>query len=200
MKNLILINGLKRSGKDYTAELIKELTLDTSTVSFATPIKEIIADTFGISAEDLETFKNENQEYGLEIKVYPNNQPSGTIKYTDFRSVLQLFGTEAMKKQFGDNVWAKIGVENATKAGTDLVVIPDFRFMVEYEEADFEAQISGYNLYTINIFNSDLPSADAHASERELQDNNFKFDFTIDNTGQPTNIKEKVQDILNTIL
>ena len=41
--------------------------------------KEIIAKMLDISLEQLEQI--DDPDYGLEIKVYPNNQPSQTIKY-----------------------------------------------------------------------------------------------------------------------
>ena len=59
MKKLILINGLKRSGKDYTAELIEEIIGDIGIVSFAEPMKKIISETFNISLEQLEDYKND---------------------------------------------------------------------------------------------------------------------------------------------
>jgi hypothetical protein len=42
-------------------------------------VKEIIAKMLGISLGELGEI--DNPDYGLEIKVYPNNQPSHTIKY-----------------------------------------------------------------------------------------------------------------------
>lgn len=198
MKHLILIHGLKRSGKDYTAKIIKEILGDeVSSVSYADPLKQIIADTFGITLEELEDYKNDGEGvYLQEAKL----DGYDCKKITDFRIILQRFGTEAMKKQFGDDVWAKRGFENATKQGTDIVVIPDFRFMIEHETAVSDSRFFGNKIHTIHVQNKDLPTADSHASERELSDNNFKFDYYIDNTGQPLNIKTKVQEILKAIL
>ena len=205
MKKLILINGLKRSGKDYSTILLQEESqkkkISSDTVSFADPIKQIIADTFNISLEDLETYKNESSEYGLEIKAYPNNQNPLTIKYIGFREILQRFGTEAMKKQYGSKIWAKTGIKSALKKlkKKDIVIIPDFRFISEYKEAIKRVKKKNIQVYTINILNKDLPEADLHASERDLSDNNFVFDFYIDNTGQPKNIRKKVRAILDSL-
>lgn len=91
-KTLILINGLPRAGKDTTADFIVE-DFHAEKMSFATPLKNIIANSFGITLEDLEIYKNNTEEYGIEIKVFPNNQPPQVIKYTDFREILKLFGT-----------------------------------------------------------------------------------------------------------
>lgn len=197
MRNLILINGLKRSGKDYSAELLEEIIGNIGVVSFAAPFKEIIADTFNISLEDLDDFKNDNTELYLrkaELDGYSHNA------LTNFRVILQRFGSEAMKKQFGDDVWAVKGIQSAMEKENTWVIIPDFRFIVEYEEALKQSKQKGFKLNTIHIFNDDLPPADLHPSERELSDNNFRYDYEVDNTGRPDNIKEVLSDIVKNIM
>jgi len=199
MKKLVLINGVKRSGKDYVASLIKEKLKDVDIISFAGPIKEIIAETFDISLETLDDFKNNPEESGIELKIYPNNQEPITMEYISFRKILQRFGTEAMKPIFGDNVWADLGIKNAISSDNDIVIIPDFRFIIEYETAVEKMRTEGFELYTINIFNNNLPDADNHSSETELKDNNFEFNYTIDNTGRP-DISMVLDKILNKII
>ncbi len=198
MKYLILINGPKRSGKDYTADLFHQGT-GASTLSFADPLKQIVADTFDISREDLEEFKNNSDMFDLVLTGHPNNQEPFKVFDTDMRTVLQRFGTEAMKKQFGDNVWAKRAVELAIDKKDEFVVIPDFRFTIEHKEAFKAAQENGFKLYTIYVQNDDLDLTDMHSSEKELSDNKFEFHYTIDNTGQPDDIGGKVQTIINDI-
>ncbi len=195
MKKLILINGLKRSGKDYTAELIEEIIGDIGIVSFAEPMKKIISETFNISLEQLEDYKND--ELGIYTE-FDTETGSDFLEISNFRKILQRFGTEAMKKQFGNNVWAELGIRKATEKNNDIVVLPDFRFVSEYEEAASQASFFGFSVSTIHIFNKDLPPADLHASERDLSDNNFIFDYTIDNTGKP-DIKSKLVNILKSI-
>ena len=192
MKHLILINGLKRSGKDFTAQLMSEIIPNIGSISYASPIKEIIADTFEISLEELEEYKNNSE------LLYLNNGERFE-EISNFRTILQRFGTEAMKKQFGENVWAKRGIDAALELGNDIVVIPDFRFIIESEEAFKAASKYNFTVSTIHIFNDNLPTADLHASERDLSDNNFKFDYEIDNTGQP-DISIKVKEIVSKIL
>jgi len=193
VKKIILINGIKRSGKDYLGELMQELIPHSEIHKFADPIKEIIAVTFGISLDDLEVYKNNSQDYGIEIKVYPNNQPDCTLKYVNFREILQKFGTEAMKPVFGNDVWAELCLKRALEA--EISIITDFRFYDEWKVVNSK----DVKIFTINIFNDSLPQPDNHASERDLEDNNFKFDFYIDNTNQP-NIFEDVKNIIKNIL
>lgn len=188
---IVLINGKKRSGKDYNAILIKQELesrgYSVSILSFAEPIKTIIAETFGITVEQVELYKNEPSEYGLEIRAYPDNQPSCVIEYVGMRDILQRFGTEAMKPIFGDDVWASLLYKRAEKSGSDFVLVPDFRFIIE----------DNINAIKVNVFNNDIESTDTHASETELND--FTFDYYIDNTGQP-DLTEQIKEITDKLI
>jgi len=188
---IILINGKKRAGKDFFAEKLQEelyKSQKTSAVmSFAKPIKQIIAATFGITEKELEDYKNDTENYGIEINSYPNNQPQVTIEYTNFRKILQNFGTEGMKPIFGDAIWARLLKEKAMESSVDYIIVPDFRFLIE-DIGDV----------TVKIINEDFDnSSDTHASENELND--FKFDYTIDNTGYK-NIDDQVQKFVQNLL
>lgn len=193
MKNLVvLINGKKRNGKDHTAILLKneleQRGYKVQIMSFAEPIKVIVASMLGISVEELETYKNDYTEYGLEMRAYPDNQRPVLFGEINFREILQRFGTEAMKPVFGDDVWAALLYKKAKESDADFVLVPDFRFNIEYNE----------NATTINVFNKDIVSTDTHASETELD--NFKFDWYIDNTGKPdltTAIKQTADYIIS---
>lgn len=169
---LILVNGKKRSGKDYFAELLKfQLEKEgkvAAVMSFADPLKDIIADTFEISAEDLDEFKNAPESYKIDI---PTTTPA-IYTETDFRKVLQRFGTEAMKKWFGEDVWVELLINRAQNSEAEYIIVPDFRF--------FSEAIPG--AVTIKIKNDDVDnSGDVHRSETELD--TFEFQHVIDNTG-----------------
>jgi len=200
MKTLIMINGLKRSGKDFTTEIFIDLLQkeNVKRIGFADPIKRIISKIFKISLEDLENFKNNPREYKIKIE---KNIPHGHLELLmtlDFREILQIFGSEAMKPEFGNDVWAKIGLEKAVKATEKFVVISDYRFLIEYDFAKKYADKYGFKLITINIFNDDLKNEDCHSSEKELLESKKKFDFVIDNTGRP-NIRNKIKEIIQKI-
>jgi len=182
---IILINGKKRSGKDYFAKLLQdELYKNKKTsciMGFADPIKEIISKTLNISLSDLDTFKNTKEKIIV--------QKNGFQEITDFRQVLQTFGTEAMKPIFGEGVWVKLFLSRAHSSHVDFVIVPDFRFISE--------EISEI---TVKIRNDEIDYAceDSHTSENELND--FKFKYTIDNSGYrdiEDDVKIFVKDILN---
>lgn len=173
MTKLILINGKKRSGKDYFAKLVQMELLNhnksSKIMSFADPIKDIISTTLDISKEDLEKYKNDDNSYGLAVQSYQ----SGIIEegnVINFRGILQRFGTEAMKQWFGEDVWVKLLKQQAEKLNYDYIIVPDFRFLCE-DVGDI----------TVKIKNDDVECIDNHRSENELND--YRFHYIIDNTG-----------------
>jgi hypothetical protein len=191
-KTLILINGLPRAGKDTVADYITS-NHSALKMSFATPMKNIIANTFGITLDELDTYKNNTDEYGVELKAYPNNQPQQVIKYTNFREILQLFGTEGMKPEFGTDVWSNLLYLKVLQADAELVVVPDYRFMCEYKPQP------GINIIRILVKDErDLPT-EGHASDVELYQNNVEFDYVINNVGTLDELYENVNIIMQQI-
>lgn len=156
MRKIILINGKKRAGKDYVAKILKEKLGNCEIMHYADALKQIISETFEISLEELENFKNEN------IEIIFNNRK------TTFRRILQCFATEAIKPVFGNNIWKRIVLEKIKETNTEYIIIPDFRFPEEYIEGS----------YTVKVLGGE--QLDSHISEHAL--NNFKFDYIIDNT------------------
>ena len=165
MKNgklIVLVSGKKRSGKDYFANMLKDYRSDIKVMSFADPLKKIVADTFNISLTELEQYKNNPEDVTLPL-------PNGSI--TNFRLILQRFGTEAMKPIFGDDIWQRLLIEEANKCSENIIVVPDFRFPEEKVEGAITVRIIG---------SSDISDGDAHPSEVSLE--GFDFDYYIDNS------------------
>lgn len=187
MKTVILINGAKRSGKDHTARILSSILNNTITISFAGPLKEVIADTFGISSELLDEYKNSST--GLYLRT-PRIMGDDFEKITDFRTILQRFGTEGMKPRFGEAVWANVAATTVHDTKADVILIPDFRFNIEH------AIISsvGCRVITLKIRNDDIDTSDSHSSERELDD--FVFDYVIDNTGYSPYLNNKIDEFI----
>lgn len=160
----ILVSGKKRSGKDFFSNLLKKefnkLGFSVQVIAFADPIKDIISRTLGISRETLDYYKND------QTPIY-----IGEVLVSNARSILQSFGTDAMKCHFGDNVWVDLLMARAKQSNADYVIVPDFRFPEEY--------LTG--AITIRVQNNDLPNDDSHRSENSLDD--FNFNYVLDNTG-----------------
>ena len=169
MMNTILINGPARSGKNHFArELKKSLAVSGYTseiMEFSDPLKEIIADTLGISISELDTFKNNPDDFNLVVRS------DGTYKHlTNFRQLLQRFGTEAMMGKFGKRVWVNMLKERREASNSDFILVPSFRFPHEV-----------ISPLTIKIKNDDVVCKDVHLSENALD--GFEFWATVDNTG-----------------
>jgi hypothetical protein len=183
---IVLINGKKRSGKDFFAKLLRNELVDkghdAEVVSFAEPMKKIISTIFGCGVLDLEQYKNNPDSYKITVTEDKNH-----ILSTDFRKVLQLFGTEGMKPIFGTDVWVQLLINAADELeskGVEYVIVPDFRFLIE-----------NVGDYTVKVHNDEVESActDGHSSENELND--FNFDYCIDNTGYK-NLEPQIQEFI----
>ena len=168
MPKLILVSGKKRSGKDFTTNLMAEsLRSNGCSVeikSFAAPMKQIAATIFGISLDRLDELKNEPDSY-----IDLTHLPTLTTDTTHMRTVLQKLGTEAIKPLFGDNVWAKLMENYLATCTADYVIVPDFRFLVEHIKPSI----------TVRIQCNLADHTDSHASEIELDD--FAFDYVLNN-------------------
>ncbi len=184
-KTIIMIGHKKRQGKDTFANMVAEIA-GGKVLRFAGPLKEIIADTFNISLPELEELKNE--EVTLIHGHYHWHKEMVTVQ--TYRDVLQRFGTEAMKKQFGSTVWAELMVRRINEAGSDVIIIPDFRFYPEYETLSQHFS----NIITVGIVRGNrlcrhTHFEDTHTSETALDD--FDYDITIHNTGRLSDLKFK---------
>lgn len=164
---VVLIGGDLGAGKDFCADkFIKEYNtpIKIDRLSFIEPMKRIMAKMFGVSVQQLEYWKRNNS-----ITL-----PSGVE--ISFRAMMQRLGSDAIKPEFGKSVWAKAIVKHIKKSNAAVILIPDFRFLVEYE---YLKETISNKIITVKIFNPDIINNDTHSSETELR--NFDFDLTITN-------------------
>ncbi len=186
-KIVILLSGYKRSGKDYSAGLLDfgltEKACNTKIMSFASPMKEIIAQTFNISLSDLDKYKNDPDNYRIHIK-----DDSTRIFETTFRGILQRFGTEGMKPTFGDNVWGDLVVAKIQASDRDTFIIPDWRFNSEWSVMN-----ANFNVITVRVNGADV-NKDLHSSETGLD--NFDFDFVLDNTEYDGRLQRQIKELI----
>ena len=178
---VILLSGSKRSGKDYSAEILLDLLPNSKKMAFADNMKTIIKETFGITYEELDYWKNNRPKI-----ILPNSS------FIDFREILQRFGTEAMKPIFGDNIWARLVVEEILKTNAEYIIISDFRFLIEIQEIK-----KYFNVTTLHILDkNNVDLNEKHLSETELND--FNFDYIIDNTKKdPEILREYLQSFID---
>ena len=176
---VILISGNKRAGKDAVGSMLNQLLSNSEKFSFAEPMKNIISTTFNINIDELEDFKNSEN--------YSNLIHQDGSKQT-YREILQRFGTEAMKSEFGDDVWGKLMLKKIKGSSADVAIITDFRFQREYDIISDK-----YKTLTINVIRKSDKLFDTHSSENSL--NNFEFDEFIINDGSINELFESVKTI-----
>ncbi len=185
--NVILISGLKRSGKDFVAEKLQEKMYNSEVFAFAEPLKDIIATTMCLKMGDLEKYKNDGEHIFTHTEML-NADPE---PFANFRSILQRFGTEAMKKHFGDDVWVNLLIDKLYNISLTTVIVSDWRFMSEYNALADVADV-----WTVRVHDDNL-TPDDHASETELMD--FNFDLVVDNTAKDDSILAEVDRIATTV-
>lgn len=183
---VFLIKGKKRHGKNFTGRLLTNLLkrkgYSVVQYQFADTLKNIIADTFNISRDKLRTLKNDEE---LKLKI-------GNDNYGTFRKILQRFGSNAMKKFFGNDVWASRALKQMKNCYDDCIIITDWRYKVELQTLID----GGLNITTIDVSNPSIKNYDTHKSETELDD--FNCDFLVTNDGHTrSNLKSQLSIILN---
>lgn len=173
MTKVIMIGGRKRTGKGVATASLKTMYesqgLSVATVSIASTVKEIIADLFEISEEDVDKYKNNPKNFWVE--VMQNGEL--TLQQTDFRRLLQLLGTDIRNKYLGQYFWIRVAVDKIKSSKADIVLVDDWRFIFEYEEV-----LKEFPTRTL-IIRRDTGIIDNHESETALD--NFVADFTINN-------------------
>lgn len=170
---IIQLLGQARAGKDFTASQLKQAFeahgKSVAIMSYAEPMKRIASKLFDISLKQLDVYKNSPSEYSIWICT-PNTRT--VINHLNFRTFLQRLGSDAVKPEFGDAVWADLMTVNIAKSDADVIIITDCRFTVELNS--FPQAI------TIRVINNALPAPMNHASELEVAD--YQTTYTLDNT------------------
>lgn len=125
---IVAICGLKRSGKDTIADYLCA-NYGYTKIKIANPLKKGLKAMFGFSDEQLESDKKDDVDPRWEVEP---------------RKIMQFVGTEVMQYQLqqiipgiGRKIWIKSLIEeyiNKSNSPNQLFVIPDLRFIHEYEE------------------------------------------------------------------
>lgn len=149
---VILVAGARRHGKNTIADMLATKIKKSRRLAYAEPMKDILADTLGVSVEELEDLKN-----------------SESLPH---RGYLQRFGQKA-KELFGSAVWVNIikhKIANLPKGTT--TIISDFRMPIEALDGAL----------TIKVINAKVKDTDEHISERALDSFEFDVIIVNDGT------------------
>jgi len=193
IKHIIAITGEARSGKDTSAEYIQEV-YDYERFAFAEPMKDIIGITLEINQDTLDEFKNNPNQYTISGNFKYDSYDTYMEFITDMRKILQRFGTDAMKKYFGNDVWANLLISRATTWRCTNVVVSDLRYLNEYSVLKASCE----KLTVIRIHKEGVNKNDTHSSEQEL--NQIPTDYEISNNGSIQELQNKLNKILSEVI
>lgn len=175
---IIALSGKKGAGKNTLAEFIEGYFQSLSRVirhsqqlSFADEIKSFCINVLGLDYEQCygsDDQKNTPTQYLWE-NILPQERTYDRANKTGRmtgREVMQIFGTECVRKWFG-NVWAEATVRKILREGLDCAIVTDNRFPNEAET--ILGQPEGYIIRLTRSPYSD----DEHESEIALDDFNW---------------------------
>lgn len=136
----------------------------------------------------VKTFGNEptDKVFARELKKENRNL---AIEYNlSIRQILQYFGTDIMRKYFGDKLWIYSTLQSGNKSN---IVIADQRFAIENEV------VKEYNTFIIHVTRKGC-SIGLHSSERELDTlyKKHKFDISLVNNGTLKELFNKCKNIV----
>jgi len=184
--HIILLSGHYGSGKDTLADFIEEVAgisdFSVGRFSFGGALKDIVvALTDTLTSQKLERSKMDALEY----------KENTVIHGCDYRlrQLLQVVGTDILRKHLGDDVFARKTVEDigrfvsaeadANKGHTKVAVVTDLRFPNEL--ACVKSAFGGtHKVCVIRIVRTNTSSS-SHISESFYND--IPYDYLVENNG-----------------
>ena len=220
-KIVIVVAGKMRSGKNTFGSLIgSELQKEGLIVkedAFANTLKDWCAKDFKILTDGLNTYCNQvngeilnvcnpikasfNELEFNRLEIYINSIKTDNKNWYEeknalTRSILQIVGTDLIRKRVDKDFWIKEEVKKIKSyINVDVVIITDARFPNECEL--LSTLLPDYSIITIKV-NRDTNIKDSHISETAL-DNYKQFTYEVDNNGTIETLKQSVQTIVKDI-
>jgi DNA polymerase III delta prime subunit len=206
---IILLCGPAGSGKDTSYEILKNhlfsqnCNWEISKYSFGRVLKDIVvylsrlfinAD-FSADAMDGLAYKEViRPEYKL-YAVGSDEQPQPLV----IRTLLQQVGTDILRKQLGDDIFAKALItkidEQFKKPINQIAIVADLRFPNEQQSMIEFCNKNGYKCITIYIERNSRINNAAHSSESYY--NSLQKDIIINNNGTLHDLSENLRVIRN---
>lgn len=209
MKNrIIAFAGRKRSGKTELSKFLKE-EYDAVIITIASYLKELCAELLSCDINELLLMKDDGTvfEYNLNEKwlnILHNKtniakdvieKEMGNITFTNVRQMLQVIGTDLIRK-YNPN-WHVEQMVNEIKSydGTRLITIDDVRFPNEKEAIE---QLGGEVFFIIRT--SNCLNVSNHISERSLTWKTFDDKHIIVNNDTVEKLQKKLQKWCDEVL
>lgn len=212
-KTVVMFCGSAGSGKDTSFNFIKkhiEKTNESIVInhfSFGRVLKEIVVDICKLflnenySLEEMDNY-NYKEKVRTEHTVYSLDNQNGDPLV--LRKLLQIIGTDILRKQLGDDIFAKtilnkIQVEFNTVFGEQIVFITDLRFPNEQKCIEDYCKNSGYKCITIYIRRT-VSLSDTYLHISEKQYDQLKKDIIIENCGSLIDLELECINAIQNVL
>ena len=133
-KKFILIGHKKRQGKDTFAKMLKEHLGDAEILSYADPMREILAEYRGMSVDEFKAMYNDDEAE---------------------RDMVKIFGNGKMIEYFGKYVWRDVLLRRAEKLNVEYIIVPDFRFLREIIDDAITIKVYNYRVESLDNHQSE---------------------------------------------
>ena len=181
---ILALTGYKGSGKNETANILRDYNVDFFEYSFANPLKEICKIIFGFTDEDyLPENKDKKGKYGISPR-------EAWISFGDDYIKKYLCNTYSEYKEIvGNNFWVKKFEEVMQQTDENkLVIITDLRFPQELEA------IQKFKHKVVLIDRQEkVPDL---AQETEKYISSFPVDYIINNNSTKIELRKQVQNLI----
>lgn len=186
---IIGLTGRKGVGKDTVAKYLID-RYGFIRLSFADPLKQAVANLFGIELALVEALKAEDKV--AETTGHVILEIAGRTQYDySWREFLQRFGTEMGRNTFGEDFWIERWQDEYDALKAEHVVATDVRF-------DNEARrILSEGGYIIEITRPGYES-DGHVSEAGIDED--LIDAWITNNGSLDDLLSKTHEMIGDII
>lgn len=174
MRSLILLAGRKRTGKGTAFEVINGICKNAGEFVFAKPIKDFCINALGLTHAQMYGTNEERESItkwswggiGKNIRLKYGKKESD---FLTAREVLQVVGTDIMREQFNQRVWADAGIRQALDSPNQCCVLTDARMKNELE-AGLELADAAQNFLKPIIIRTYRKTGlvDGHLSETDL--------------------------------
>ena len=144
---IIGICGLIGSGKGTVADYLVD-NHNFIKLSFADRLKDGVSTLFGWDRALLEGDTDESRKFRETVDEYWSNETGREITP---RLVLQLYGTECLRRGFFDGIWVSLVKQQILENPNKNFVIPDCRFFNELE------MVKGLKGYTWEVWRDKEP-------------------------------------------
>ena len=179
------LGGFARAGKDTVADVL-EGYFGFQRVAFAAKLKRMML------VLDPQIMVTRSSRWGtVEVPTrysdyLDEHGPEKSKEHPEVRRLLQIFGTEVMREQFGRDVWVDLALDG--KSLDEDWVITDARFLNEARA------VKDRGGYMVRVNRPGVEPPNLHASEVEMID--YPFDYVIENDGTLADLTGKVMEMM----